>query len=185
VRIVLLILSVHAAHADATITVEKLEAWQHQGNGNGPVHVEMGEVRLDAKEGATASAKIAAQPELVQVLVSLGGRPLRPRFFLEIEDGHEYLFESDPCCFLRVSDARERSRRPARLRANEEAEISVDDDAPLKLGRQYRPLPLRSDIPVPLTVTPKNGEKFVVWALLRHGHRYTLVPADKKIVRDR
>lgn len=185
VAIVLLILA-GAAEADATFTLQRLEAWQDMGNGHGPVRLEIGDVRLDARAGAAASASIFAYgDELVEASVWLGSKRLRPPFLLEIEDGHEYLVEADPCCFLQVSDARVRSRQPAHLRATAEVDISVDGDEPLHLAKGYQPLSLGRDTPRQLTVTPKDGKPFVLWVLLRHGHRYTLVLGAKPtLVRD-
>ena len=175
------------AEADSIFTIQRLEAWQDMGNGHGPVRLEIGDLRLDARAGAAASANVPAHgEELVEASVWLGSKRLRPPFLMEIEDRHEYLVEADPCCFLQVSDARVRSRRPARLRATAEAEISVDGDEPLHLAKGYQPLSLGRDTPRQLTVTPKDGKPFVLWVLLRHGHRYTLVlGAQPRLVRDR
>jgi hypothetical protein len=94
-----------AALAEATFQLAPWEQWQHQGNGNGPVHLVVGEARVDAKPGQRSSVTVAAHgPDLIEASVSLGGDFLRPRFLLDVEDGHHYTVEPDPCCFFQIGD---------------------------------------------------------------------------------
>jgi hypothetical protein len=104
-----------AARADATFAIAPLEHWQNQGSGSGPVHLMVGDARLDAKPGEWASMTVpAGGRELVSGSVWIGSRALRPTFFFDVEDHHRYSVHSDPCCFFQLDDGDARFIRLAR-----------------------------------------------------------------------